>query len=219
MPALTVPSDDIYERYLQRAIREINASFADVKVSDRSLVWNSDLVETLELQNLLGQAVVTMHSAENRKESRGAHAREDYQERDDVNWHKHTLVSLDGKGGVQVALGGDVIHWSTAEQGGAGEIVGILVAARVLFLAILIAVLTVYKSAQAHDPDVTELEIPEVSVIGERPVAASSQQFIPDKDILLQPQGRPAQVLRLIPGFITAEHSGGAGKAAQAPHE
>lgn len=86
---------------------------------------------------------------------------------------------------------------------------------RLLFLAILIAVLTVYKSAQAHDPDVTELEIPEVSVIGERPVAASSQQFIPDKDILLQPQGRPAQVLRLIPGFITAEHSGGAGKADQ----
>jgi hypothetical protein len=71
-----------------------------------------------------------------------------------------------------------------------------------LFLAILTAVLTVYESAQAHDPDVTELEIPEVSVIGERPVAASSQQFIPDKDILLQPQGRPAQVLRLIPGFI-----------------
>jgi hypothetical protein len=84
-----------------------------------------------------------------------------------------------------------------------------------LFLAILIAVLTVYKSAQAHDPDVTELEIPEVSIIGERPVAASSEQFIPDKDILLQPQGRPAQVLRLIPGFIAVEHSGGAGKADQ----
>ena len=86
---------------------------------------------------------------------------------------------------------------------------------RLLFLAILIAVLTVYKSAQAHDPNVTELEIPEVSVIGERPVAASSEQFIPDKDILLQPQGRPAQVLRLIPGFIAVEHSGGAGKADQ----
>jgi hypothetical protein len=86
---------------------------------------------------------------------------------------------------------------------------------RLLFLAILIAVLTVYKLAQAHDPDVNELEIPEVSVIGERPVAASSQQFIPDKDILLQPQGRPAQVLRLIPGFIAVEHSGGAGKADQ----
>jgi len=79
----------------------------------------------------------------------------------------------------------------------------------------LAALLLVVSSALAHDPDVTELEIPEVSVVGERPVAASSQQFIPDKDILLQPQGRPAQVLRLIPGFIAVEHSGGAGKADQ----
>lgn len=71
------------------------------------------------------------------------------------------------------------------------------------------------ESAPAHDPDALELEVPEVSVIGERPVAASSQQFIPDKEYLLQPQGRPAQVLRLIPGFIAVEHSGGAGKADQ----
>jgi outer membrane receptor protein involved in Fe transport len=71
------------------------------------------------------------------------------------------------------------------------------------------------ESALAHDPDALELEVPEVSVIGERPVAASSQQFIPDKEYLLQPQGRPAQVLRLIPGFIAVEHSGGAGKADQ----
>jgi outer membrane receptor protein involved in Fe transport len=69
--------------------------------------------------------------------------------------------------------------------------------------------------AYAHDPDAPELEIPEVSVIGERPVSASSQQFIPDKEYLLQPQGRPAQVLRLIPGFLAVEHSGGAGKADQ----
>jgi outer membrane receptor for Fe3+-dicitrate len=69
--------------------------------------------------------------------------------------------------------------------------------------------------AIAHDPDAPELELPEISVIGERPVAASSQQFIPDKEYLLQPQGRPAQVLRLIPGFIAVEHSGGAGKADQ----
>jgi len=67
----------------------------------------------------------------------------------------------------------------------------------------------------AHDPDALELEVPEVSVIAERPTAASSQQFIPDKEYLLQPQGRPAQVLRLIPGFIAVEHSGGAGKADQ----
>ncbi|MCD9031027.1 succinate dehydrogenase flavoprotein subunit [Luteimonas sp. Y-2-2-4F] len=72
-------------------IREIHASFADVKVSDRSLVWNSDLIETLELQNLLGQALSTIVSAENRKESRGAHAHEDFPDRDDQNWHKHTL--------------------------------------------------------------------------------------------------------------------------------
>ena len=70
-------------------------------------------------------------------------------------------------------------------------------------------------SALAHDPDAPELEVPEVTVVGERPIAASSQQFIPDKEYLLQPQGRPAQVLRLIPGFMAVEHSGGAGKADQ----
>ena len=67
----------------------------------------------------------------------------------------------------------------------------------------------------AHDPDELEIEVPEVSVVAERPVAASSQQFIPDKEILLQPQGRPAQVVRLIPGFVAVEHSGGGGKADQ----
>ena len=67
----------------------------------------------------------------------------------------------------------------------------------------------------AHDPAAEVLEVSEVSVVGERPVASSSQEFIPDEEILLQPQGRPAQVLRLIPGFIAVEHSGGAGKADQ----
>ncbi len=68
---------------------------------------------------------------------------------------------------------------------------------------------------RAHDPDAVDLEVPEVEVSADRPVAASSQQFIPDKEYLMQPQGRPAQVLRLIPGFIAVEHSGGAGKADQ----
>jgi len=69
--------------------------------------------------------------------------------------------------------------------------------------------------ALAHDPDEQDLEVPEISVRTERPAAASSQQFIPDKEIVLQLQGRPAQVLRLIPGFVAVEHSGGAGKADQ----
>ena len=74
------------------------ASFTDVRVADRSLVWNTDLVETLELENLLGQAVATINAAENRKESRGAHAREDFPDRNDSEWMKHTLIRVDAAG-------------------------------------------------------------------------------------------------------------------------
>ena len=83
-------------------VRNIHASFADVKVSDRSLVWNSDLIETFELQNLLGQALATIVSAQNRTESRGAHAREDYPERDDANWMKHSLCWVGDDGSTHI---------------------------------------------------------------------------------------------------------------------
>jgi succinate dehydrogenase / fumarate reductase flavoprotein subunit len=81
-----------------RKIDEVYAGFEDVRVTDRSLIWNSDLVETFELANLLGQAVGTMHGAEQRTETRGGHARDDYPERDDAHWMKHTLVSVDDQG-------------------------------------------------------------------------------------------------------------------------
>jgi succinate dehydrogenase / fumarate reductase flavoprotein subunit len=83
-------------------VQKIWSGMSDMAVSDRSLIWNSDLVEALELQNLMGSAMTTMVGAEARHESRGAQAHDDFPERDDANWMKHTLAWCDDKGGVRL---------------------------------------------------------------------------------------------------------------------
>jgi succinate dehydrogenase / fumarate reductase, flavoprotein subunit len=83
---------------LKEGVEKMNAvakSYADIRIADRSLIWNSDLAEAMELDNLIGNALTTVVGAEARKESRGAHAHEDYPERDDANWMKHTLAWVD----------------------------------------------------------------------------------------------------------------------------
>jgi succinate dehydrogenase flavoprotein subunit len=95
-----------------RMIQDVWKGTSDIRVSDRSLIWNSDLVETLEYENLIVQAATTVVSAANRKESRGAHAREDYPERDDVNWMKHTLAWADNEA-RSIKLGYRPVHTYT----------------------------------------------------------------------------------------------------------
>ena len=85
-----------------KRIAQVISGIPDISVTDRGMIWNTDLVETLEFDNLIAQAAVTVNSAVNRKESRGAHAREDFSERNDTEWMKHTLAWADEKGAVKI---------------------------------------------------------------------------------------------------------------------
>jgi len=93
----------------------LSKKFKHVKITDKSDVFNVNLVDALELRNLLSQAVLTLHSALARKESRGAHARDDFTKRDDINWMKHTLSSLNTDTG-DVTLDYRPVHFNTLDS-------------------------------------------------------------------------------------------------------
>ena len=90
---------------------QIESSMDNIDVKDKSMIFNTDLTESLELHNLMAQSKVTLHSALNRTESRGAHAREDFKERDDTNWLVHSLSWLDDDG--KVKMGTRPVHMNT----------------------------------------------------------------------------------------------------------
>ena len=124
MPLSSIHASECFIQFLSSRVGKSSRAWAprlsgrfaaeskDIGVSDRGLVWNSDLVETLEYDNLIGQAMVTVAGALNRTESRGAHAREDFPNRDDVNWMKHTLAWCDEATG-KVTLDDRPVHTYT----------------------------------------------------------------------------------------------------------